>query len=63
MTNDEYILFAIVILLILSAIPTTATAAVWVGWFLFILVWVGAFANKQLFAFGNELMAKGVHTK
>jgi hypothetical protein len=56
MTNQMYILLAIVLLLIFSAIPTTATAAMWVGFFLLALVWLNAYKNKELYYFGQELL-------
>ncbi len=56
MTTDMYLLLAIVLLLIFSAIPTTATAAMWVGFFLLGLVWLNTYKNKELFYFGQELL-------
>jgi len=50
---------ALFLLLIFSAIPATATAAMWVGWFLFILVWWNAWLQGQLTTFGTSLGLKG----
>jgi hypothetical protein len=59
MTNDMYVLLAVVLLLILSAIPVTASASLYAGGILFFIVWFTAYNNKTLFPFGQELYKQG----
>lgn len=62
MTEAQLIGLTLVILLILSAIPVTATAAMYVGFFLLTIAWISAYQTGNLLAFGNELFGKGGQT-
>jgi hypothetical protein len=58
MTNTEQLLLlTIVLLLIFSAIPFTAKAALYIGLFLMLLAWMSAWQTGNLQALGNELFS------
>lgn len=54
-----YVAFALVLLLMFSAFPLTAQPTLYVGLFLFFLVWWSTWQTGSLFEFGNELYNKG----
>lgn len=58
-TNGQLVFIAIIILLILSAIPTTATFSMYVGFFLLFIAWAAAYQTGGLQGFINELSSKG----
>lgn len=57
--EDVGLLALLVVLLILSAIPVTATPTLYLGFFILILVWIAAWQNQTLTQFGTELFSKG----
>lgn len=59
-TNEDIGLLALLtVLLILSAIPVTATPVLYLGFFILLLVWIAAWQNQTLQGFGTELFSKG----
>jgi uncharacterized membrane protein len=59
MTNDQYVLIGVVGLLIFSAIPITATAALYAGLFMLFVVWFSAYKNQQVGPFLQEMFKQG----
>lgn len=62
MSNDQYVLIGVVGLLVFSAIPITATAALYAGLFMLFVVWFTAYKNQQVFPFFQEMFSKGDST-
>lgn len=56
---DITLIVAFALLLVFSAIPATATPALYVGLFLLLLTWMGAHQSGGLQAFWNEITTKG----
>jgi hypothetical protein len=58
-TNPDILVAGMLTLLIVfSAWDTTARAAVWVGIFLVLIVWLSAWENGTLTQFGQQLFSK-----